>query len=184
MSLESMVAPVPSELVMPFAGFLIATGEFSLAGVALASILGSIAGSLLSYYAGAVGGRPLVTRWGKYLLLDEGHLAQTERFFSRYGEKAIFIARLIPVVRHLISIPAGIGKMKISKFILYTVAGAALWNMFLAWAGIMLRERWEIIHQYSRILDVIVIIVAAVALMYIVRKHVARARTAADSRQI
>ena len=183
MALKSMVAPVPSELVMPFAGFLIYTGEFTFVGVAVASTLGSITGSMLSYYMGSIGGRPLVLKAGKYLLLDEGHLAQTERFFARYGEKAIFFARLVPVVRHLISIPAGIGKMRISKFLTYTILGAAIWNVFLAWAGLMLRERWEIIHQYSRILDYIVVVVAVAVLIYVVRRHLLRARTTAESGQ-
>lgn len=179
MTLESMVAPVPSELVMPFAGFLIATGSFSFMGVAVASIGGSILGSVISYYIGAIGGRPLVLKFGKYLLLNEGHLEQTERFFAKHGEKAIFFARLIPIVRHLISIPAGVGRMNLTKFLVYTIAGAAIWNMFLAWTGMMLRERWELIHQYSRILDIIVLIVAAVALIYVVRRHFLRTRTAA-----
>jgi membrane protein DedA with SNARE-associated domain len=177
MTLESMVAPVPSELVMPFAGFLIVTGEFTLTGIAIASTLGSITGSVVSYYMGRIGGRPLVLRAGKYLLLHEGHLAQTERFFERYGEKAIFFARLVPVVRHLISIPAGVGKMKMGKFLVYTVAGAAIWNMFLAWLGMMLRERWEVIHEYTRILDYVVVAAGVIIVVYFFVRHRARATT-------
>jgi membrane protein DedA with SNARE-associated domain len=168
---------------MPFAGFLIATHEFTFFGVAIASTLGSITGSLLSYYIGKIGGRPLVLRFGKYLLLDVHHLESTERFFVRYGEKAIFVARLVPIVRHLISIPAGIGRMRVSKFLMYTIAGAALWNMFLAWTGVVLRERWEVIHEYSRVLDMIVLVVAAAAFIYFVRRHFVRARAAAQTRQ-
>ncbi len=175
MALESMVAPVPSELVMPFAGFLVVTGDFSLPGIAIVSTLGSITGSIVSYYMGRLGGRPLVLRAGKYLLLHEGQLDQTERFFARYGEKAIFFARLVPVVRHLISIPAGMGKMRIGKFVVYTIAGAALWNMFLAWLGMALRERWEVIHEYTRVLDYIVVIAGIAVAVYFIRRHRAQA---------
>ncbi|HZV11632.1 MAG TPA: DedA family protein [Candidatus Kapabacteria bacterium] len=182
MTMESMVFPVPSELIMPFAGFLILSKEFSIAGVLAASSIGSISGSVISYYIGSKGGRPAVLKVGKYLLLDESHLDQTERFFSKYGEKAIFFARFIPVVRHLISIPAGIGKMDLTKFIIYTVAGATLWNMILAFAGIQLGERWELIHQYSRILDIIIVCAAVIAGVYIVRKHIVRARANAISK--
>ena len=128
MTLESMVAPVPSEAVMPFAGFLLYQKTFTLFGVIVASTAGSLVGSLISYWIGAKGGRVIVLRYGKYLLLNTHHLDATERFFSRYGEWTIFVSRFIPIVRHLISIPAGIGRMKLGKFCAYTIAGAALWN--------------------------------------------------------
>jgi len=182
MTMESMVFPVPSELIMPFAGFLILSKEFSFIGVLIASSIGSIVGSVISYYIGSIGGRPVVLKAGKYLLLDESHLDQTERFFGKYGEKAIFFARFVPVVRHLISIPAGIGKMDMTKFILYTVAGATLWNMFLAYMGIQLGERWEVIHRYSSVIDIIVVCVGVIAGAYFVRKHIIRARANAVSK--
>ena len=110
MTLESMIAPVPSELVMPFAGFLAAQGEFNLILVVFFSSLGSLCGSLISYYLGKKGGYPLVARFGKYFFLDETDLQKTTHWFERRGEKTIFISRFIPIVRHLISIPAGMGK--------------------------------------------------------------------------
>ena len=183
MALESMIAPVPSELVMPFAGFLAANGTFTFAGVVIASGLGSIAGSLLSYYAGRIGGKPLVLRLGRYLLLDASHLEATERYFARHGEKTIFIARLIPVVRHLISIPAGIGRMPIGRFILYTVAGATLWNAFLAWLGMLLRSEWHRIHDYSRIADFIIVGLGIIAVAWLIRRRILHARATAAARQ-
>lgn len=156
MALESMIAPVPSEMVMPFAGFLIHSGEFTVLGVLLASTLGSLVGSLASYIMGRLG-EPVVLRFGRYLLLNKHHLEWTELFFFRYGSRTIFISRFIPVVRHLISIPAGLGKMHLAPFLLYTAIGASLWNMFLAYLGLKLKEHWQIIHRYSHALDMAVV---------------------------
>lgn len=177
MALESMIAPVPSEIVMPFAGFLIVQEKATLLGVALISAFGSVFGSLLSYWLGIFGGRRFILRFGKYLLLDESHLEWTEQFFRRYGEKTIFISRFIPVVRHLISIPAGIGKMRIGRFIAYTFAGAIIWNTFLAWVGMKLRERWEIVHNYSSQIDVVMIAILVVLFVWFVYKHIKKRKT-------
>ena len=149
MAAESMIIPIPAELVMPFAGFLVAQAEFDMAYVFLASSLGSIAGSLVSYWMGRKGGNRLVMSFGRYLLLDLQDLKKAEAYFERRGEGTIFVGRLIPVVRHLISIPAGIGKMNLKKFILYTFAGATLWNMFLAWLGYVLGQNWNRIRHYT-----------------------------------
>jgi len=176
MVMESMVFPVPSEAVMPFAGFLIAEGRFSFAGVIASSTLGSIVGSLISYYVGLYGGKPVLNRWGKYLLLDQHALEMTERFFKRRGDLAIFVSRFIPVVRHLISIPAGIGRMNLLAFSVYTVVGAGLWNAFLAAAGYHLRQHWEVIMQYSRVVDIVVLLLLAGACVWFVRKHLLRAQ--------
>ena len=177
MALESMVAPVPSEAVMPFAGFLIEEGRFSFTGVIAWSTVGSIIGSLISYYMGSWGGGPFVRRFGRYLLLDESHLDTTERFFARYGDKAIFICRFIPVVRHLISIPAGIGKMNIVKFSVYTIMGAGLWNSFLAYVGYVLKENWTVVRSYSEIVDVIVVAGLLIAGIIFIRQHLKHARS-------
>lgn len=166
MMLESMIAPVPSEAVMPFAGFLIESGNFTFAGVIFFSTLGSIAGSLISYYLGYFGGRPLVERYGKYLLLDKHHLDLTEKYFNKRGDLTIFISRFIPVVRHLISIPAGMGKMKLFKFTVYTIIGAGLWNSFLAYVGIKLKENWEEVLKYSSVIDIAVVAILLVILLY------------------
>lgn len=171
MTLESMVAPVPSEAVMPFAGYLVATGNLDMTLVVVSSGFGSIVGSLVSYYVGFKGGKPVVLKFGKYLLLDVRHLEMTERFFAKYGEKTIFICRFIPVVRHLISVPAGIGKMNIARFSIYTVVGATIWNAILAYAGMWLGEQWSMIHHYLRYLDILVILLGVTAVVYFVRKR-------------
>lgn len=171
MALESMIAPVPSEVVMPFAGYLVLQGRFNLWIAVLVSGLGSIFGSLLSYYIGVYGGRPFVLKFGKYLLLEEEHLVWTEKWFKKQGEKTIFISRFVPVVRHLISIPAGMAKMPMQKFAIYTFAGASIWNIMLLYAGFKLGEHWGKIHQYSEQLDVIFVIAVALFLAYFVWKH-------------
>ncbi|MCL4509989.1 MAG: DedA family protein [Bacteroidetes bacterium] len=171
MALESMVAPLPSEAVMPFAGFLIFEGKFSFHEVILFSTMGSIIGSVISYYVGLYGGRPFVARFGKYLLLDMHHLELTEKFFNKYGDKTIFISRFVPVVRHLISLPAGAGEMKIAKFILYTALGAGIWNSTLAFAGFHLKSHWEEIRKYSQVVDIAVVVILLLGILYLVYRH-------------
>lgn len=171
MALESMIAPVPSEAVMPFVGYLIATGHFNLYVALLASIVGSLLGSTLSYYMGYLGGRPFVLRFGKYFLLNVEHLAWTETFFHRYGDKTIFISRFIPVVRHLISIPAGTGKMNFGKFLAYTAIGAALWHMLLIWIGMKFQEHWEQLHVWMQPLDYLMVGLLLAAIIWFVHQH-------------
>jgi len=182
MALESMVAPIPSEAVMPFAGFLIYEGQFSFHAVILFSTLGSVTGSIISYYVGLYGGRPFVSRFGKYFLLNMHHLEMTERFFDKYGDKTIFISRFIPVVRHLISLPAGAGEMSVTKFVAYTLAGAGLWNSFLAYAGFRLRSHWEEIRQYSQVVDLVVVIMLVVAVGFLVYRQVSLRRKGTSNR--
>lgn len=165
MGLESMIAPVPSEAVMPFAGFLWFSGRMSFWPIVIFSTIGSIIGSLISYYVGFFGGRPLIKKYGRYLLLNEHHLLITENFFNRFGDKTIFISRFIPVVRHLISLPAGVGEMNIYKFTLFTALGAGLWNSLLTYLGYYLGSKWEEIRKYSEIADIIFIILIIVAII-------------------
>jgi membrane protein DedA with SNARE-associated domain len=174
MMLESMVVPVPSEFVMPFAGFLVAQGNFNFALVIVASSLGSITGSLISYYIGKTGGLTLVEKYGKYVLVDTEDIKKTEEWFNRRGEITIFIARLVPVVRHLISLIAGIGKMNIKKFTLYTIFGATLWNGILTYLGIILGQHWNEVSQYVKAFDVVIIILLIISCLYFVYRHIIR----------
>ncbi len=172
MMLESMIFPVPSEAVMPFAGFLVFEGRFTFVLVVVFSTLGSIVGSLLSYVAGYYGGKPFVLKFGKYLLLNEHHLETTEKYFTKFGEVTIFICRFIPIVRHLISIPAGVGKMNLVRFSILTVIGAGMWNAFLCWVGMVLREKWEEVMKYSKVIDIVVIVILAGLLAYFIYKQI------------
>jgi membrane protein DedA with SNARE-associated domain len=176
MALESMVAPVPSELVMPFVGFLAAEGKLTIEGAILATSLGSIVGSLISYFLGYLGGRPLVLKVGRYLLLNKEHLEWTEHWFANHGSWTILVSRFIPVVRHLISLPAGLGKMRLVPFCIYTLIGATAWNSFLLACGYKLRQNWTLVQQYSHELDIIVAIGLAIVTVWFVVLHIRRSR--------
>jgi len=158
MALESGTLPVPSEIVMPFAGYLVySEGEMSLAGVILAGSLGCTAGSIAAYAFGYYAGRPLILRYGKYILLREKHLVSAEKWFAKYGDKATFIARLLPVIRTVISLPAGIAKMNFKKFVLYSFIGSVPWTAMLAYIGYWLGSRWREVSGVFRELDILVV---------------------------
>lgn len=180
MALESMIAPVPSEAVMPFVGFLVVDGKWNFWLAVLATTTGSMVGSVVSYAMGYYGGKPVVLKVGKYLLLDRHDLELTERFFHRRsGAVMLFISRFIPVVRHLISIPAGIGKMPLMQFLIATLAGATLWNTFLLVCGMKLREHWGIVLKYSHEVDIVVIVLLCLAMAWFLRARLTRRGRAA-----
>ena len=173
---ESMVLPVPSEAVMPFAGFTVAEHTLSWAGVIVFATLGSIVGSLIGYAIGRYGGRPFVDRFGRYLLLDKRDLDATDRFFRKRGWMTILIARFIPIIRHLISIPAGMGRMSLLPFCVFTVIGAGLWNTFLTWLGYTLQRNWDHVLRYSHVIDIAVIVILAGLLALYIARHLLRRR--------
>jgi len=172
MALESMIAPVPSEAVMPFVGFLVTDGKWNLWLALLSTSLGSLVGSLLSYWMGYYGGKPLVLKVGKYLLLNRHDLELTERYFSkRQGIFTVFIARFIPVIRHFISIAAGMGKMRLLPFMAVTLIGATMWNGFLLVLGMRLREHWTMVQKYSHQVDIVIVVLAVIGLGWFVRSR-------------
>jgi membrane protein DedA with SNARE-associated domain len=177
MVMESMVLPVPSEAVMPFAGFLVADGAFSPIPAVCAATLGSIVGSMASYAIGLYGGRPFLNRFGKYLLLNREDLERTDRFFRRRGSPTILISRFIPIVRHLISIPAGLGKMPLLPFAIFTVIGAGIWNAFLTWCGYILRKNWERVMAYGKYIDIAVIVIGLALIALFAWRHLVRRKT-------
>ncbi|KAB0664475.1 DedA family protein [Oryzomonas japonica] len=149
MLMESSVIPVPSELVMPPAGYLAFQGKMNLVAVILCGTLGSLVGAYANYFASRYLGRPLIIRYGKYVLIPPEKFERVERFFLQHGEISTFIGRLLPVVRHLISIPAGLSGMGHLRFSLYTLAGAGLWCSILAVIGYAIGENQQLIMQYS-----------------------------------
>ncbi|RJQ22407.1 MAG: DedA family protein [Nitrospiraceae bacterium] len=171
MAAESTMIPLPSELVMPFAGYLAYTGKFSFWSVCFISALGTIFGSLLSYYVGKYGGEPFLEKYGKYLLINKKDLEWTHNWFNRNGEKTIFISRFVPVVRHLISIPAGIAEMNIKRFTIFTFLGGFLWNTFLTYLGYKLGENWELVRQYTKPFSHAVAVLLLAGAVFFVYKH-------------
>ena len=172
MLLESALIPVPSEVIMPFSGFLVATGEFNFFYALLAGTLGNLAGSVIAYYIGLSVGRNLILKYGKYVFIDEGHLDLADRWFKKYGDWIIFVSRNLPAVRTYISLPAGISKMNILKFSIYTLIGSLPWNFALLYTGVLMKKNWETILKYTIILDVIVIIAGIIFAIWFLRKRI------------
>ena len=177
MAMESSILPVPSELVMPPAGYWAAKGQLSFTIALVCGVVGSIIGALANYYGAQLIGRPLIQRYGKYVLLSEKNLLRSEKFFAEHGEISTLIGRLFPVIRHLISIPAGLHRMPLPKFILYTAVGAAVWCAILTWIGYFLGQhegvlRTEEIHRYVTWAMVVLIPVTLIAIwIYVVRRR-------------
>lgn len=176
MVMESMIFPVPSEAIMPFAGFLIAMKQFSLRAVIIVSTAWSIVWSLVSYAIWYYGGKPFVRKFWKYFLLDQEELEWAEHFFKKRWPITIFICRFIPLVRHVISLPAGFGKMNLTKFIVYTLVGAGLRNTFLAVVGIYLKNNRWLIMKYSKIADMIVLLILIALIAWFIYRHVDKRR--------
>jgi membrane protein DedA with SNARE-associated domain len=143
MAVESAGVPVPSEVVMPFAGYLVSTGRFDLYIAATVGAVGCNLGSTFGYYVAAWGGRPTIERWGRYLLLRPDELGRAERFFARYGALAVFVGRLLPVIRTYIAFPAGLARMPTGRFQLFTFLGSWPWCLGLAYVGKLLGARWN-----------------------------------------
>jgi membrane protein DedA with SNARE-associated domain len=179
MAIESACIPLPSEIIMPLAGWMLVKdrglGEEWLFLAAFMGALGNTLGSLLAYYVGAWGGRPLVAKYGRYILISHHDLDLADRFFRRWGNLAIFASRLMPVVRTFISLPAGVSRMPVLQFTAYTFAGAFIWSLGLAWAGFTLGENWEDLRDWMRPADIPIIIVALILVAWYVYRHVKRA---------
>lgn len=153
MAAESAGIPIPSELIMPFSGFLVSSGAFRFWLIVLAGILGNLAGSLVFYWIGLRWGRPFVERYGKYFLIHANDVALAERWFGRWGGWAVFAGRILPGIRTYISFPAGVAGMDIRAFTLYSTAGIIPWVIVLAWLGVRLGEHRQILEQYFRKFD-------------------------------
>jgi len=164
MAIESACIPLPSEIIMPFSGYLVYTGRFtSLLWVATVGALGCNLGSAVAYAVGYYGGRPLVERYGSYLLLSKSELDWADRFFARYGDATVFISRLLPVVRTFIALPAGIARMPQLRFHIYTFVGSWPWCLGLAYLGMKAGENWRYLgkyfHQFDKIIGAILALV-------------------------
>jgi membrane protein DedA with SNARE-associated domain len=168
MILESALIPIPSEIIMPFSGFLASTGKLSSVGVVLAGTFGNLVGSILTYYLGINVGRAFLIKYGRYVFFKKEHLELTENLFKRYGDKVSFVGRLLPGIRTYVSLPAGIGKTKFTKFVIYTFLGSIIWNSMLTYVGMKLGSNWKNIDKYSIYLDLAAVIAIAVFLIWFV----------------
>ncbi len=174
MALESACIPLPSEIIMPFSGYLASTGRFDLVLVATAGAVGCNVGSTVAYAVGHYGGRPLVEKWGAYILVSRHDLALADRFFARFGGITVFISRLLPVIRTFIALPAGIAHMPQAKFQIYTFLGSWPWCFGLAYVGAVLGERWNsdpALRDFMHRFDAVIVAVIAVGIIWYVRRH-------------
>lgn len=143
MAIESACIPLPSEIIMPFAGYLVSRGEMNLWAVGVAGAIGCVLGSLVAYWAGMYGGRPFIEKYGRYILLSRHDLDLADRWFAKYGELIVFTARLLPAIRTFIAFPAGVARMNLTRFVIYTFAGSLPWCLALAYVGQKLGEQWD-----------------------------------------
>ena len=171
MAIESACIPLPSEIIMPFAGYLVFRGQFDLWWVAAAGALGCVLGSLLAYWVGARGGRPLAEKYGRYILVSAHDLQVADRWFQRRGDIIILIGRLLPLVRTFIAFPAGVARMPVLKFILYTFLGSFIWCWALAWIGLRLGERWDSLAPWFHRFDTLIVILVLLGLAWYVWRH-------------
>jgi membrane protein DedA with SNARE-associated domain len=180
MLLESACIPVPSELTMVFGGFLVSRGDLSFFWVGMLGAVANLLGSWLAYWLGLWGGRPLIERWGRYILLREHELDRAEAWFRDHGEAAVFVSRLLPVVRTFISLPAGVARMPFGKFTLYTFLGCLPWSFALTWAGVLLGDNWETFLKYGRPVSYAIAALSVLAIGWWVWRRL-RSRRAARS---
>jgi membrane protein DedA with SNARE-associated domain len=168
MILESALIPIPSEIIMPFSGFLSSTSRLDPFLVTLSGSLGNLVGSVLTYYLGIKVGRKFILKYGKYILFKKEHLKITENLFKRYGERISFVGRLLPGIRTYVSLPAGIGKTNFTKFVIYTFGGSIVWNSMLTYIGMSLGTNWKNIDKYSIYLDVAAVFLVAAFIMWFI----------------
>jgi len=181
MTLESALIPIPSEVTMPFSGSLIAAGRFDFWILVIIGTLGNLVGSLLAYWLGSWGQeavvRKVIVKYGKYLLISEHEYDRSERWFRNHGEMFVFISRVLPVVRTFISLPAGVAKMNLTRFIIYTTVGSFIWSFILTNIGVTLGANWKSLEGYFRKFDVVIVTAGVLIVVWYVwhkLKHVRR----------
>ena len=180
MAIESACIPLPSEIIMPFSGYLVSRGEFNLWLVGVAGAFGCVVGSLVAYWVGMYGGRPLVEKYGRYLLVSSHDLDLADRWFDRFGEVIVFASRLLPAIRTFIAFPAGVARMNIKKFVIYTFAGSLPWCIGLAYVGQRLGEKWDkdptlknLFHRFDFLIGILI----AAAIVWWVWRHIRHLRS-------
>jgi membrane protein DedA with SNARE-associated domain len=168
---------------MPFSGYLVSTGQMNLWGVAVAGAVGCVLGSLVAYWVGMYGGRPVIEKYGRYILLSRHDLDLADRWFAKYGEIIVFVSRLLPAIRTFIAFPAGVARMNLTKFVIYTFAGSLPWCLGLAYAGQKLGEQWnkdDRLKTWFHRFDFVIGILAVLAVSWWIWRHIKHSRVAPD----
>lgn len=172
MAIESACVPLPSEIIMPFSGYLVSTGKFSLWGVSLAGAAGCVVGSALAYWIGYYGGRSAAEKYGKYLLITHHDLDIADNFFKKYGNLAVFISRMLPVIRTFISLPAGIARMNFPQFVAYTFLGSLPFCYILAYIGKKMGDNWDTLGVYFHKFDLVIGIIILIGIIWFIKRHI------------
>jgi membrane protein DedA with SNARE-associated domain len=179
MAIESACIPLPSEIIMPFSGYLVSTGELNLWGVAIAGAVGCVVGSLVAYWVGMYGGRPFIEKYGRYILLSRHDLDLADRWFAKYGEVIVFVSRLLPAIRTFIAFPAGVARMNLTRFVIYTFAGSLPWCLGLAYVGQKLGEQWDkdpTLKTWFHRFDFLIGIAGALLVAWWIWRHIKHSR--------
>lgn len=176
MAIESACIPLPSEVIMPFSGYLVSQGRFSLLGTAVAGAVGCVIGSIVAYVAGRYGGRAFIWKYGKYILISHHDVEMADRWFNKYGQWVVFFSRLLPVIRTFISLPAGISKMSFVPFIIYTFAGSLPWCYLLSYIGYRMGEKWDTLGTYFHKFDTAIGLVIIAGAIWWIWRHVKHTR--------
>jgi membrane protein DedA with SNARE-associated domain len=171
MAIESACIPLPSEVIMPFSGYLVSQGRFTLWGVSLAGAFGCTLGSAAAYAAGAYGGRPFILKYGRYFLITAREVDRADQWFARYGMAATFISRLLPVIRTFISLPAGVARVPFTRFLIYAFLGSLPWSWVLAYVGLLLGEHWDRVGGVLHSLDVVIVCGLAAGVGWFIWHH-------------
>ena len=185
MAIESACVPLPSEIIMPFSGYLVSTGQMNLWLVGIAGAVGCVLGSLVAYWVGSKGGRPLIEKYGRYLLVSRHDLDLADRWFATHGEVIVFVSRLLPAIRTFIAFPAGVARMNLKKFIIYTFAGSLPWCLGLAYVGQKLGQHWDkdprlknLFHRFDFVIGILIVLAAA----WWIWRHVKHSRQPSEAK--
>jgi membrane protein DedA with SNARE-associated domain len=184
MAIESACIPLPSEIIMPFSGYLVSTGELNLWGVVIAGAVGCVLGSLVAYWVGMYGGRPFIEKYGRYILLSRHDLDNADRWFAKHGEVIVFVSRLLPAIRTFIAFPAGVARMNLTRFVIYTFAGSLPWCLGLAYVGQKLGEQWDkddTLKTWFHRFDFLIGIAGVLFVSWWVWRHIKHSRPATHS---
>ncbi len=172
MGIQTVAVPIPSEIILPFAGYLVFTGRFEIWFVALVGAVGSCLGSLVAYFIGKAGGRPLVQKYGKWVLISKHDLNLADNFFRKHGNKAVFFGMMLPIFRSFISFPAGVAKVPVKKFVTYVFLGSFIWGVFLSFIGMKLGENWNTLRIKFQGFETALFVLAVFAGIYWVYRHI------------
>ena len=179
MAIESACIPLPSEIIMPFSGYLVSTGQMNLWIVAFAGAVGCVLGSLVAYWVGMKGGRPLIEKYGRYVLVSRHDLDMADRWFEKRGEIIVFVSRMLPAIRTFIAFPAGVARMNLKRFVIYTFAGSFPWCLGLAYVGQKLGEKWnkdDTLKTWFHRFDFLIGIAAVILIAWWIWRHVGHLR--------